>query len=135
MEPVIVFPDAQLAVRNVLRELIPAAEHATVSTREITGSDNDWHLPYIQVRTDGSYRDSHLNGRSTVRIICYGVDEGDSLRLAALCEGILLAADSNEQLRGCNPIMGPYATTDPDNDLPFAYFTVTARLRPHTVTI
>lgn len=131
MKPVITFPDAQLAVRDALREILPASEAATVSTRDIEGKDGNWPCPYVQVALDGTYRDARLDGRANVRILCYGRDVGDSLRLAALCEGLLLAEVATDALRGCSPLTGPLDSQDPDNGLPFAYFTITARLRPH----
>lgn len=132
-KPAVIFPDSQLAVRDLLRELVPAGEGATISTREIEGATGRWPIPYIQVRNDGRYRNSRLNGRSTVRVLCYGRDEGDSNRLASLCEGLLLAEVSTDKIRGCNPLLGPLDSTDIDNDLPFTYFTVTVRLRPQAI--
>ena len=130
---VITFPDAQLAVRDLLRALLaarPEGKGVTVSTKPIPGADGTHPLPYVQVVSDGAFRDSQLNGRASVRVLAYGRDEGASVTLAALCEGLLLAEASSDKVRGCSPLAGPQSTSDPDNDLPFSYFTLTARLRP-----
>lgn len=139
MEPVIVFPDGQLAVRDLLRSLLAGrsesyARGAVVSTRAIPGADESRRLPYVQVRSDGKFRDSRLDGRATIRVLAYGAyngnpDEGASESLASLCEGLLLAASSGD-VRGSSPVTGPLITQDPDNGLPLAFFTITARLRP-----
>jgi hypothetical protein len=134
MDTAILFPDAQLAVRDLLRTLLagrsePYATGVTVSTREIPGAD-PFPLPYVQVRSDGKFRDSRLDGRATVRVLAYGGDVGKSESLAALSEALLLAASSAE-VRGSSSVMGPMPTTDPENGLPLSYFTITARLRPH----
>lgn len=131
-DPMIAFPDAAWAVRDALRELAPAL---TVSTRDIPGDDGKpWPIPYIQVRSDGVYRDAMLNGRANIRVLCYGRDDGDCLRLAHALEAALLSEVSTDRIRGCNPLTGPYLATDADNGLRFAYFTVTARLRPREIT-
>lgn len=134
MEPVIVFPDAGLAVRDLLRGLLAsraevAAKGVTVSTRAIPGADEKRPLPYVQVRSDGKFRNARLDGRATVRVLAYGKDEGLSEELASLCEGLLLAA-SSDKVRGASSVSGPLPTTDPDNGLPLSFFTITARLRP-----
>jgi len=137
MKPVIVFPDGQLAVRDLLRALLadrpePFAQGVVVSTRAIPGADEKRALPYVQVRADGSFRDARLDGRATVRVLAYGRDEGLSHSLAALCEGLLLAAPSGD-VRSCSPVTGPRITDDPDNGLPLSFFTITARLRPRQI--
>lgn len=134
MDTPIIFPDAQLAVRDLLRTLLagrtePYATGATVSTRELPGADGTHPLPYVQVRSDGKFRDSRLDGRATVRVLAYGGDVGKSESLASLCEALLLAASSAE-VRGSSSVTGPIPTDDPENGLPLSYFTITARLRP-----
>lgn len=130
----IVFPDPQRAVRDLIRVLLtgraePYATGATVSTRAPSGTDEAPVLPYVQVRSDGRYRDARLNGRATVRVTVWHRDEGLGESLAALIEGLLLAASSAD-VRGCGPLVGPIPTGDPDTGAPMSYFTITARLRP-----
>lgn len=134
MDPVIVFPDPQRAVRDLLRSLLAsrpeaAAKGVTVAAKPIPGADERRSLPYVQIRSDGKYRNARLDGRATVRVLAYGKDEGLCDDLASLCEGLLLAASSDE-VRGASSVSGPMPTTDPDNGLPLSYFTITARLRP-----
>lgn len=133
-DPLITFPDARLAVRDLLRTLLaprpePVTVGVTVSTRDLPGSDDARPLPYIQVRTDARFRDSRLNGRATVRVLVWHRDEGLADELASLCEALLLTA-STDVVRGCSPVMGPVPTGDPDTGLPLSFFTITARLRP-----
>lgn len=128
----IAFPDPQRAVRDLLRTLLagrsePVASGATVSTKPPSGTSPT--LPYVQVRSDGRFRDSRLNGRASVRIIVWHKDEGLGEELAGLCEALLLASTSAE-IRGFSPLTGPMPTGDPDTGAPMSYFTITARLRP-----
>jgi hypothetical protein len=128
------FPDAQLAVRNLLRSLLATrtetyASGATVSTKEIAGADGTYSLPYVQVASDGKFRNSRLDGRATVRVLVYHRDVGLGESLASLCEALLLSA-SNAEIRGSSSVTGPIPTDDPENGLPFSYFTITARLHP-----
>lgn len=130
--PVITFPDPQKAVRDLLRTLLagrsePYAAGVTVSTRPPAGTSPS--LPYVQVRSDGRFRDSRLDGRASVRVIVWHTDEGLGESLAGLCEALLMASTSAE-IRGCTSLSGPIPTGDPDTGAPMSYFTVTARLRP-----
>jgi hypothetical protein len=134
VKPAITFPDAQRAVRDLLRTLLASrtesyAQGVTVSTRDIPGTDGTYPLPYVQVRSDGKFRDSRLDGRATIRVLAYGGDVGKSEDLAALCEALLLSA-SNAEVRGSTSVSGPLPTDDPETGLPFSFFTITARLRP-----
>ncbi|WGH20303.1 tail terminator [Arthrobacter phage MaGuCo] len=138
MRPVIVFPDPQLAVRDLIRSLLAGrsdadAGSAKVSTRSPDGDDARPVLPYVQVRSDGRYRDARLDGRATVRVTVWHKDEGLGDRLASLIEGLLLASSSAD-VRGCSPLVGPIPTGDPDTGAPMSYFTITARLRPRQIT-
>lgn len=132
-EPLIVFPDPALAVRDLLRQLLaertePEARGAIVSTKDPSKVDGG-QLPYVQVRVDGRFRDSRLNGRASVRFVVWHRDEGLTVALAALIEGLLLSAHS-PKVRGFSPLTGPLPTGDPDTGAPMAALTLTARLRP-----
>lgn len=138
MDTAVVFPDPQLAVRDLLRSLLagrqePEALGAVVSTKNPPGADEARALPYIQVRSDGRFRDSRLNGRATVRVLVYHRDVGLGEALASLCEGLLLAATS-AAVRGCSSVAGPLPTSDPETGLPFSFFTITARLKPRQLS-
>ncbi len=134
MTAAVTFPDPRRAVRDLLRVLLAArsesfAQGATVSTKAPPGADGTRSLPYVQVRSDGRFRDARFNGRATVRVLVWHRDEGLGEDLAGLLEALLLASTSAD-LRGFSPISGPLATSDPDTNEPLSFFTVTARLRP-----
>jgi hypothetical protein len=138
MDTPILFPDAQKAVRDLLRVLLagrtePEAAGAIVSTRDLPGADESRSLPYVQVRSDGRFRDSRLNGRATVRVIVWHRDEALTEALAGLCEALILAAHSDD-VRSVSPVSGPIPTGDPDTGLPLSFFTITARLTPRQLT-
>jgi hypothetical protein len=136
MDTPIVFPDGRLVIRDRLRTISvgnsdPAIAGVTVSTRDFPSNDSaPPPVPYLQVKSDGSARDSALNGRATIRILAYGADDGLTTRLALLAEALILADHDDEGLRGCSPQQSTFPTYDPDLGRPMAYFTFTARLRP-----
>ena len=134
MDTPITFPDPQRAARDLLRELLadrlePSALGATVSTKSLPGSDDARPLPYVQVRSDGRFRDSRLNGRATIRVVVWHRDEGLAEDLAGLCEALLLAG-SSAAIRAFSPVTGPIPVGDPETGLPMSFLTLTARLRP-----
>jgi hypothetical protein len=128
------FPDPQLAVRDLLRAICasrtePYATGATVSTKPPAENQA---LPYVQVRSDGRFRDARLNGRASVRVLVWHKDEGLGEELAGLLEALLLSSASAD-IRGFSPLTGPIPTGDPDTGAPLSYFTLTARLRPRQI--
>lgn len=130
MDTPILFGDARLIVRDRLRALLP---DVTVSTRDYPNNDSrPLATPYIQVKSDGSLRNSRLNGRDTIRFLCYGADDGLTTTLARRAEALILA-DSGGELRGCTSQQSTFPTYDPDLGRPMAYFTITARLRPRNL--
>lgn len=130
MDTPITFADARLVIRDRLRALLPGV---TVSTRDFPSNDSAAAtVPYIQIKSDGSLRDSTLDGRDTIRYLCYGADDGLTTTLARRAEALILA-DSGGELRGCTPQQSTFPTYDPDLGRPMAYFTTTARLRPRNL--
>jgi hypothetical protein len=134
MTAAVVFPDPRRSVRDLLKALLapreePYALGATVSTKEPSWADEAPALPYVQVRSDGRFRNSRLDGRATIRVLVWHEDEGLGEDLAGLCEALLLAA-SSAAVRGFTPVSGPIPTKDPDTGEPLSFFTTTARLRP-----
>jgi hypothetical protein len=134
MDTPIGFPDPRAAIRDLLRDLLAKRDDdyvagVTVSVKDPPQADEVPVSPYIQIISDGRYRDSRLNGRATIRVLVWHSDDGLGERLASLCEGLLLAASSRD-IRSISPLVGPIPTGDPDTGLPMSYFTITARLRP-----
>ncbi|GEB46941.1 hypothetical protein MTE01_28860 [Microbacterium testaceum] len=129
--PVIVFADAQLATRDLLRTLLaPHRPDATVSTRNAPTDDNGSPRPWVRVRAGTPQRTSRVSASATVRLTVYASDEGAALSLAALVEGLLLAEATSDRLLGFGPIGGPTPGTDPETREPLALVTLAARLRP-----
>lgn len=130
MDIPIIFPDGRLVVRDRLRALMPGV---TISMRDYPNNDSKVPaVPYIQVKSDGGLRNSQLNGRDTIRFLCYGADDGLTTALARRAEALILA-DTGGDLRGCTSQQSTFPTYDPDLGRPMAYFTITARLRPRNL--
>lgn len=139
MDTPILFPDGRLVIRDRLRLLLanraePYVAGVTVSTRQFPVDDAlSTAVPYIQVKSDGSARNATLNGRMTIRLLCYGADDGLTTNLALLAEALILA-DHSADLRGCTSQQSVFPTYDPDSGRPMAFLTFTARLRPRNLT-
>lgn len=140
MDTPILYPDGRLIVRNRLRTLLaprtePYVVGVTVSTRQFPVDDSAAPaVPYIQVKSDGSIRNARLDGRMTIRLLCYGADDGYTTNLANLAEALILA-DHDGGLRGCTSQQSVFPTYDPDSGRPMAFLTFTARLRPSNLTL
>ncbi|WGH21360.1 tail terminator [Arthrobacter phage Emotion] len=129
----VLFPDPQPIVRNAIRAVLagrsePHALGATVSTKAAL-ADGKRPFPWVQVRSDGQFRDSRLNGRATMRVLVWHKDEGTAQALAGLIEALLLE-HGGSGLRGFNPVTGPLPAGDQATGEALSFFTLTARLEP-----
>lgn len=131
----VTFPDAQRATRDLLRALLAGRlePFATGAKVEVKPPAPDASLPYIQVISDGKFRDARLNGRASVRVVVWHKDVGLGEELASFCEALLLDSHSAE-IRGFSPLTGSIPTGDPDTGAPMSYFTLTARLNPRQIS-
>lgn len=137
MTELIIFPDAQRAVRDFLRAALPArtepyAIGATVSTRDPDKAPSSAR-PFVKVALIGSSRSARLDGQAQLRVTVWHRDEGLALELAALIEGLLLVASSST-IRGCSSDLGPAPAPDPDTGEAMASITITARLHPRQLS-
>jgi hypothetical protein len=128
----VTFPNPRRAVRDRLRELLagrpePYAAGAVVEVKPATPGGP---RPYVQVLSDGKFRDSRLNGRASVRLLVYHRDGGLAEDLAELVESLMLASSGSALIRGASPLAGPRPADDEELGEPFAYLTLTVRLRP-----
>lgn len=130
----IVFPNAQRATRDLLREILPAyGETATVSTKEPPKDPRTAAVPlWIMVRSNPPTR-GPASANALVRITVYDPDEGSAIDRAAVIEAVLLAEQTSPSLRGFSPGSGPIPGTDPDTGATFALVSVTAHLRPRSI--
>ncbi|WDS52036.1 tail terminator [Microbacterium phage Caron] len=128
----IIFDDPQRATRDILRDVLPAyGIDATVSTRrpehDLAAGPRKLH---IRVRSGTPIRARRVASTATVRLTTYGTDEGDSMRVAAIVEAVLLSEVSSDSVLGFGPVSGPVPGTDQDTGDPIALVTVQARLKP-----
>lgn len=139
MKPRIIFPDAQLAVIELLRSTI-----GTVSQSFATGttfgtkvpddrSIDTASLPYVLIRMDGSSLARRLDEEATIRISVWHKTEAQGLALAQALRALLLSHEGNSSIRVITPLSGPVPTSDPESGDPLSTFTVAVRLRPQTL--
>jgi len=133
----VLFSDPRPSIRDFLRAALAAREEAflvgvIVSTKDLPVADGS-PRPYVRVSTDTRGRDARLNGTASVRVQVWHPDEGYCERIADLCEALLLTA-STATVRAVSPgyRLGP--VSDPDTGEPLSSLTITARLRPVTLT-
>jgi len=125
----ILFPDPQPVVRDAIKAVLASRSiAATVSTKAAL-ADGKRPLPWVQVRSDGQFRDARLNGRATMRVLVWHKDEGTAQHLAGQIEALLLDY-SGGGLRGFSPVTGPLPAGDPATGEALSFITITARLVP-----
>lgn len=129
-----VFPDPRADVQALLEAgaaLWP--EDTTISTRF---PDRAIAAPRIQHAWDGTPGRQVNRETATIRVTVWSPRGGklsDAILLAGLVEAYLLAAGSAVTWRFL-PGAGRTPGTDPDTQLPFCVFTVTAETRPFAVS-
>lgn len=143
MKLLVVFPDPVAETIAVLRARLtaefPAVEFGTrdpmppVQSRfgsPSYQSEDTPPLPYVRVRLDGGHTRYPVLHTATIRLNAYARTEDQSLELARVAQGILLAFEGNARVRSFSPVFGPISTADPDRGAPLAFLTLTARMRP-----
>jgi hypothetical protein len=107
----VIYPDAEVATRVALTELL-AAEDCTVAI----GKPTDWtveSIPHVQVSLDGTPRIDHpVIAYSTLRITVWDHNPGPAKDLAALAMGLLLAEPYVSPLTGLLPARDPRSGAD-----------------------
>jgi len=137
MKPLIVFPDAMLAVVETLRdrlEMIDEGAQVTVGTKvPFDRSLDKSNLPYVLVRLDGSTLSRQVDEEATVRVSVWHSTEAKGLALAQACRALLLSYEGGAKIRVITPLTGAIPTSDPESGDPLSSFTVAVRLRPSTI--
>lgn len=137
MKPLIVFPDAMLAVVETLRdrlEMIDEGAQVTVGTKVAFDRSLDKsNLPYVLVRLDGSTLSRQVDEEATVRVSVWHSTEAKGLALAQACRALLLSYEGGAKIRVITPLTGAIPTSDPESGDPLSSFTVAVRLRPSTL--
>lgn len=128
-KPLIVCPDAErLAIDYLTAQLAARDEDVTVGVDLPAG----WTLTskaHVQVACDGTPIADPPFWRSTVRVTTWHKSPTTGKRLAALCEGLLLAHPGAPSWAGCRPGTGLFLARDAATKAPLASITVLAKLR------
>lgn len=136
MKTTIIFPDAMLAVIDVLRDKLDHVDQDVVSGYSIgTKIPQDKtidapSLPYIMVRLDGSSLDKRLDEEATIRVAVWHKTEAQGLALAQVARAVLLSYEGGPAIRVINPLSGAIPSSDPESGAPLSSFTVAVKLRP-----
>ena len=137
MKPMIIFPDAMLAVVETLRdrlEMIDQGTGVTVGTKiPFDRSLDKSNLPYVLVRLDGSTLSRQVDEAATVRVSVWHSTEAKGLALAQACRALLLSYEGGAKIRVITPLTGAIPSSDPESGDPLSSFTVAVRLRPSTL--
>lgn len=137
MKPMIIFPDAMLAVVETLRdrlEMIEQGAGVKVGTKvPFDRSLDKSNLPYVLVRLDGSTLSRQVDESATVRVSIWHTTEAKGLALAQACRALLLSYEGGAKIRVITPLTGATPSSDPESGDPLSSFTVAVRLRPSTL--
>ena len=139
MKPTIIFPDAMLAVVEVLRDRLETVDQSyvegfTVGTKVPADRSLDTAtLPYILVRLDGSTLTQQANEEATIRVSVWHSTEAKGIALAQACRALLLSYGGGTKIRVIKPLTGTLPTSDPESGDPLSSFTVAVSLRPSTL--
>lgn len=139
MKPTIIFPDAMLAVVEVLRDRLELVDQTyvegfTVGTKVPADKSLDKRvLPYILVRLDGSTLTQQVNEEATIRISVWHSTEAKGIALAQACRALLLSYGGGAKIRVIQPLTGTIPSSDPESGDPLSSFTVAVSLRPFTL--
>lgn len=139
MKPTIIFPDAMLAVVEVLRDRLELVDQTyvegfTVGTKVPADKSLDKKtLPYVLVRLDGSTLTQQVNEEATIRISVWHSTEAKGIALAQACRALLLSYGGGAKIRVIKPLSGTIPTSDPESGDPLSSFTVAVMLRPTTL--
>lgn len=133
MDPLYVFPDPRAAVQAELDAGKP--DHWPTATIDTKFPSSAIIVPHIQHAWDGTPSDEAQRERCVIRITVWTpkLKVSDGINLASLVRAFLLESGSASVwrfTRGTGRLPG----IDPDTDLPFCTFTLTAETRPHAVT-
>ncbi|MFC5144293.1 hypothetical protein [Streptomyces aureoversilis] len=138
MKRLVVFPDAQSAAADILRQALAGRSEvfaAAVTVGTLVPGDRSPETPrtpYVLVRKDSDLPHSSMaNARATLRITVWHADADQAHDLAQLCQGLLIV-HSGPVIRGVRPGTGPLAAVDEASGFDLSTFTVLANVRPAT---
>lgn len=137
MKPLVVFPDPQLAVVEILRTKLAGRSEsyaigASVGTVMPDGeARTKKSAPYVMVRLDATASRYPADETATIRVSVWHASEAKSLALAQLCRALLLSYEGGEKIRVATALSGPIPAGDPESGDPLSTFTVATRLRPN----
>lgn len=129
--PLVTYPDPEQAVVDHLTAAL-TDEDVTVGA----GLPTTWTKssdPHVQVACDGTPLDEHpIAHRSTIRVVVWSSHPRESIRLALLAHGHLLA-DPTGDIHSVTPLTGLLPAYDPGHRAELASFTVRVRVRSTAV--
>lgn len=131
-EPLYAFPDPRAAVKALLTAA--KAERWPTATISTDFPAAGIAVPHIQHAWDGTPTQEQQRQNCSIRVTVW-TPQGkvsDGITLAQLVLAVLLAGGSSLVWRFRDPV-GPVVDVDPDTDLPFCSFVLTAETRPSAV--
>lgn len=131
--PGVIFPDPLILAPAILRDGLPLLWGSVVVVGTVDPTERpaaQQGLPYVRVTSDAQAGQYPVTQAAALRVLAYAGNPADSLRLAQYCKAILLTFPGSAEVRRFASTVGPSPTTDPDSGSPFAFFPVSAHLRP-----
>jgi hypothetical protein len=135
----VIFPDAMLAIVNLLRTRIAHNNDSIFRAIKIgtrvpeTRNERTLENPFVLVRLDGSKLNFRVDEIATIRLVIWHGSEDRAIALAQRIRAILLDYSGDENIRTISSLVGISSTSDPESGTPLSAFTVAVRLRPQTI--
>jgi len=135
MKPLVMFPDAERAMVNLLTTLLGVYEPGyTVGVGVPDGWSPGSSYPHLQVAWDGTPLQAYpVVQHATIRLVAWAYDTTEAKRLASLAEGLALAYEGDAEISGIRPLTGVLPAQDPDTRAEIASVTVRVTVRSEPV--
>lgn len=130
MQPVVIYPDAELVVIDYLRSKL-----ATRSEPFVTGVLLGNKVPspraarFVRVRRNGGVESAPTVDRPRIDVECWAQTDGDAADLSALCRALIRSMQNVTPVRRVDDFLGPTPIPDPESNQPRYLFTVEISMR------
>lgn len=136
MKPRVKFPDPLIVALGILRAEPQSVYTANLKFGTVDAEkrpENRQGLPYAKVSLDQSEGLYPVTSTARIRVTVWAKDQSDAFDLASICLAVLASYPGDVNVRHLGNPAGPFHAPDPETGQPMAFFSLDARLKPHTI--